>query len=706
MNPDDIKKLTEALTTLEDAIIDKAKQDLKLTAEEKAQKDKEKRAREEDRQKRKEEQDTRRDLISTFQGVKKIFTMAADLQQKANRINFSLSEVNNLNLSKQPTIFGAMAASLKDMGGALAQSTAAVQANTAGLTAASGTGVAPKTVTTTSYTLDLEDMQEDTKKALQRKLEAEDAYLDLRADPDVASSSPELQEARKVMQDLTDQYEVLAERDAKAAGKFTTTTETVGGTEPTQAAEQMATAASGLSENLATNSRAVTAAAQSFEDVVPGQAAMATKMALVNNGLENNAEGLGMFLARSKVLGENIEAMAGNLRTLRNTLVLGQDQEASFADAIGDFAKTYRTSSESLVQALQRNAETLALAGAAGGEQTQKLMTQLMAMSDREAPQQMEKILSQMFGSGMESIQRMAVLGVGEEAQRIMSGGGDISDMKAILQAITDMKDSVVGQGNDAIVGNEILKSILGGMTVADANNAQTLLGILDRQEEQVIQNAGMKDVMTGMYTLFQMVEGGITQVATFIGGLAEKLFNLLGPYVMQLVGIFLSVFAVVRALGPIVGLLKTILSISRIMQALALLRTTVLGTMGWWIVAIAAAITAVAAYFGFLSDKTEENEENTAVVANKVKKEEAESFQNKLEEYNNRANAALNDLIKMAAKSDVDQEMTSLGAAAQQEQNNRYLAEVLTELREQKELMIGRRSAFAGAGSNGDGKS
>lgn len=218
------------------------------------------------------------------------------------------------------------------------------------------------------------------------------------------------------------------------------------------------------------------------------EAALITRNKVVTvalqTGLEERFEGVGKILARSDMLGENISRMAESIVSFTASMLLDQNTQAEVVSTMGNMAFTYKTSTDKLINSLEKLADRMPVQALTG--QTSLLL----------AIQEIEAMTAQKLGQGFVSNALAPLLTAGYEGALLESQIG-----APMLQ------ESLVGLSQPEIVKRllDIINNIdesMGAQLVSDANNTR------------MIQSSGFyKDVANTVLELkaIKMALGGAT---------------------------------------------------------------------------------------------------------------------------------------------------------------------------------------------------
>jgi hypothetical protein len=741
------KALLDALNALKQSVEEQTKQAQQKADQDKQAREDSKKQRAEEKaraKKESEDQDKSRKAIGL---LKNALDQAADIQVKLNRINLSVRDTMALSLNPTANGLGQIAAALTTDVASLSTSlNAAVGGMANALT--ESVGALSTSLTESAASIDESTLNiRGTRKVVEESFTLKDDQMSAKTERlnntlnmfnrQVRASAMEL--ARLPMDDpnrdalVEEQRRLVRERrearaafrasaieDAKAAGTYKRTEKTVPinaaakpqSSSPAAAAQQNVQALNTLTD--ATNNAAqiqiqsqrnslsvADTLGRTVQGYMPAATALNSRMALVENGLESNSEGLGRFLGRADLLGENIQQLAGGMRTLKLTLSLTNSEQADLATSIQDAAKTYTTSTGSLVKALESFGDSLAILNRTQSGGTNDLITNMVAMTDRFAPGALQSILTPLVSQGGESLARMGVLGVSSEMDKILGGGGSVDDMISVLKSLVGTRENLVGKGGQAVIGSEVFQTVT-GFSLAQANQAESLIEILEEQKKSAQQTAKLEDALKTINGVLTTLKDPLILMATYLAQAVEFFFSILGNTFVKmsllLVGIYKGLLVAKSILTGISIMQKAMLVFDKIKTFFTVLTGTVIG-------GIALLLTAVLGTLMFLSDSSEETSENTKVSAEEIKKKQNQDFMNNIEEYNRKFGASLSTLARMSTRTDLESQMTGVGSEASREKTNALLEQLVTGMQEQTDkIERNRTSAFANGGNRGDG--
>lgn len=418
----------------------------------------------------------------------------------------------------------------------------------------------------------------------------------------------------------------------------------------------------------------------------PATSNLAVSMQLLEAGLENNAEGLGEFVVRAQLLGENIQAITTGLRSLTLTLGLSRSEQTLLANSIEDSSKTYKTSTESVVAGLAKFGETLAILNRTQTGQTNDLVTQMVAMTERFAPGALAGILEPLIGSGAESLARQAMLGVQGDVSNLMGPNAQVSDIERVLDGIIKSVDRMVGSGQQAIVGADIFRQLT-GMSLSTANSAASLKEIIQNSKDAIKQQAKVNDALTTINSLLEEIKTPLTETLVAVAGKLQELKEGADQEAVQ---------RSARALGD-AALLGGIFATGRLLIG-------IVGPVGL----IIAGIYSVLQYLGVLGDFTLTSllgiGKDTKTVAAAAEEEKDANALNLAEQYNRRHAELLSQAIRQSGRGEYESMMTSKNAEIQRQKQIQLFNSMITEIRNQTLELKEKKSPFANGANSGDG--
>jgi len=316
--------------------------------------------------------------------------------------------------------------------------------------------------------------------------------------------------------------------------------------------------------------------------LVPVTTANTVRLALFQAGLERNSESLSLFLARSEILGENLEQVTFNLRGLKNNLGLNDKTQVMLIDAVSTAAGTYKTSSESVLRGLLSLSNVLAVTNTRVNPETARLITLVQGMVDRVAPDALQTALEPLLTRGPESIRLAGALGVGAELQRLQAGVGSqaeqVENLQKILKAFVSFRDQFV---SGDVQSNILTSDLIEKVTLLNLNQIETL-----RIAEQSIQQnknniekiASINDAQLSVEKLMKHLFDGFSVLKNGIFLYLERLVDKWGPEALSKLGLIAAAVGVVvaglaavsLALAPIALLVGPLLTIAAGLLAMA----------------------------------------------------------------------------------------------------------------------------------------
>ena len=94
---------------------------------------------------------------------------------------------------------------------------------------------------------------------------------------------------------------------------------------------------------------------------IPGVTQLSVGITALKTGLDKNITGVGKFLARTELLGENVQAVANDIRSLTNSFLLTRTQQSELIQALTNTADTFEVSLQDLVSRVSNIAKELPL---------------------------------------------------------------------------------------------------------------------------------------------------------------------------------------------------------------------------------------------------------------------------------------------------------------------------------------------------------
>jgi hypothetical protein len=408
----------------------------------------------------------------------------------------------------------------------------------------------------------------------------------------------------------------------------------------------------------------------------PGFTNLETGMTLLEAGLESNSKGLGEFFARASLLGQNIEQMAFGLRNLTGTLGLNNTQTVLLAESIEDSAKTYGTSSERLVDSLNKSGGTLALLYRTNTG-TNDALEALTAATDRAAPGGLAAVLGPLIGGGVESLGRLGVLGIGEEISALMRGEGGISSGMGIFEKIINLRDQIVGTGEQAIIGAQIFEQMT-GLTLAQANLAEKLANTLKEQQGKPELEAQLSDAFGTLTAIMEEIRTPLAELTviflTGLNGVQDILKHDIAKYLIKVAGATAILFTISASLRLISLLTKK-------------------SNLFWF-----GIYTAVAALYAPLESIVKGLggiAEDTKTTADIAKNQQENRTLSLLEEYNKRHAATLNTLIREDNKMNLEPLLTEKEALTQSVKQTQLFEIMVKMIGDQNDMLGKKTSAF-----------
>jgi len=354
------------------------------------------------------------------------------------------------------------------------------------------------------------------------------------------------------------------------------------------------------------------------EDLVPVVTANSTKMAIFQAGLEKNSKGIGKFIARSELLGEDIEQMSFQLRGLTQSVGLSNFGQTNLAVAIANSAKTYNTSTSKLLESMTRLASVMAVANTKVNPETAKLFAQIQGMTDRLAPDALETALGPLMNMGAESIRIAGTVGVADEMRKLQQGQASVEDIQRVLRAFVDLRETfVTGSYEGDVIGAEIVSKL----TTLDVSQIE-MLGIaeeaIEQNKNQIQKIASLGDAQKSLQTvLAHMSDIGealqnkalvyLERIVNFVGAETLAKLSVIAIALGGLLILFTVIAGVVSLLVPLFGL---IVGVMKFLFTKVLIALLPLGLMAYVLYIIYSGISgllrAIPVIGDFLADAFE----------------------------------------------------------------------------------------------------
>lgn len=399
-------------------------------------------------------------------------------------------------------------------------------------------------------------------------------------------------------------------------------------------------------------------------------------------GLDDNAEGLGDFVNRAGILGENLDSLLTGVRDLRLNLALSREEEIVFTQSIMNAAKTYQTSTEGVVTSLNKFGETLAILNRTQSGQTNDLIVNLAAMTDRFAPGALQGILQPLLSQGGQSLGRIGVLGGQTGISNMIEGTGQLSDVLQVLKGVVQARDTFVPTGVNAIVGSEILKATT-GQTLAQANQAERLIEIIEKQMNTQTLEAGLKDALGSLNDIMLTFKEPFTAIVNVLAKMLEMAKPIFQSGWFKAVVSFLAWTAIFRTISALIG---TLIAATKLNGRKGI---SILGL----IFSIGATIWSKTLE---ASEKTAKNTGDIAAQANAARRARDLEL---VDRYNKLHAGTIGALIRANARQDTDNRLGIVNAQIQREKTNMLMQQVVTEAERQRAMTEafnrGQRSGF-----------
>lgn len=417
----------------------------------------------------------------------------------------------------------------------------------------------------------------------------------------------------------------------------------------------------------------------SLSSAAPKLANLEASLALFDAGLEDNAQGLADFTNRAGILGEDVGKMLVGLRDLRLSLGLTSEEQVGLSKTIMDSAKTYKTSSEGVIDSLNKFSTNLAILNRTQSGKTNDLIVKLSAMTDRVAPGALQDLLGTLVGQGAQSLARVGLLGATGSTERLIQGGASTQDVIDILDQIVKARETFVPAGNlMTIQGNEILKSVV-GLNLSQANSAETLRDILTGQLKRDQLTASLDDALMSLNDIMLTFKEPFTEIVMALAKALEFMKNL--PFLKDLTRV-LAWTSVIVFIG---GVLKGIAAIFVVVNAKIL------------------AITLILSSIGVILDKIfgsgEETARNTQIVAEEARIAAARRDADLIEAYNRQNTELISAIARYSGRTDAEEYMDRKNAEATRERMLNTFNSSLEVSIKTLEALQRRGSAFGAGG-------
>lgn len=492
--------------------------------------------------------------------------------------------------------------------------------------------------------------------------------------------------------------------------------------------------------------------AAATRDLIPVATATAAKFALFEAGLEKNSAGLGRFLVRAELLGQDIGGMSRNVRSLTNSLSLTARQQAFFAQSVEDSAKTYKASSESVLEAMTRAAETISIANFQGNAQTNKLFTQIQAMTDRIAPEALTTALAPLFTQGVESLAVAGRLGVRDQLQRIQQGTGTVEDFQQIAQAFSDFRDQfMTGQSYEGdVIGAQIV-SQLSTLTTEQINMLEAANQAIEQSKANNEEVATLNDATVNLSTIMKHMDDAITMlrdkaliflqeltdkygadtiaklgliaaavgivvtVLGVIGAVIGGVMLVLGPIFGAIAAAFSLIVSIVTTIGPILATLTALIGptlgvlegigrffgfsvFGTLWDGMKSLFMGLLGKIGdffiWlynqipFVSEIEALATGMFAPDAPPNPAEKETADSTRILADEVESRQNEKLLERAATFSSQHASLLDQLIKISNRQDVQDDMMAENAQRERIKLNMLVGNLVTEMTLQNDML------------------
>lgn len=300
---------------------------------------------------------------------------------------------------------------------------------------------------------------------------------------------------------------------------------------------------------------------------VPGLTNLAVTTALVRTGLDRNSQSIGKYLARSELLGENINIVADSILGLSDSLALSKESQSNLVQSLYDSAKTYNVSTEYLIEAVRKFSDQLPAQAVLGNKNLIEALGEFAAMLGPGGKEIVDKAIMPFLKSGFDAdLTRSIQLGIYETVERLNDSSRSVDQMLVDLQELVTTSSRT---------GSEFLGSI-GSARVVSANfkelaeATRTASAAVERLSQRDIpltgkekEEATLKDLSTAFSTIGARMAEPLVNLSKNIVGVMEAIGDLGTTIVTSIVfiGMARNVFKVYAALQGVSQRLGLILT-------------------------------------------------------------------------------------------------------------------------------------------------
>ena len=217
---------------------------------------------------------------------------------------------------------------------------------------------------------------------------------------------------------------------------------------------------------------------------------------------------------RMKITGQSVAALVNINKKMATQGVMSNLQQNNLIASLQDTSLRYGVSTDTLISSMNKLGESLTVLGFTGGAATtMKGVKDLAAQFPKHGDligQLTDQLVTADFG-------QLARLGVLEDVERIMAGGGNAKELKATFERIADRVQGF-GAGVTGVAGRRARMDFAGPVGIMANQLVQGFKdGAIDPQTE-AMDNI-MKDFRTALDTIFQ-------PLAESVGVLVTQLLN------------------------------------------------------------------------------------------------------------------------------------------------------------------------------------
>jgi len=256
----------------------------------------------------------------------------------------------------------------------------------------------------------------------------------------------------------------------------------------------------------------------SIDSAIPSITDLSVKSTILSLGLEDNIQGIGKYLARSELLGENTQNIANSIRSFTLSFGLTTSEQATFTKTIADSALRYNTSTEKLTESVASFAEKISISSMLGNASTLKAFTSLESQVQRFLPSgTLEKFFGPFLSGGLETQGETAFLGIEDSIRRLTSLEGvqdpmkSFEDLRSVISSINNTGQNFA-RSFGSLGSREFTEAIRGILP-----NVGPEIFILGRQIEDAIAKVTPEQIAK---------EATIQQTNTILRSLQDRLLE------------------------------------------------------------------------------------------------------------------------------------------------------------------------------------